>query len=77
MNGNALYVCSVMGWDVASCVSGMAFKCGRKIINEPLLQAGMVAISPQMFKSKFKPLQTSIQTMKSILRCVCVSLYLT
>ena len=46
---------TVTGWGVTSCVCSMAFLCGSTLVKVPLLQAGTVAIWPQMFKSYVKP----------------------
>ena len=50
---------TVMEWDVKSCVCGMAFLCGNTLGKVALLQAGMVVIWLQMFKSNVKPQQTN------------------
>ena len=41
------------------CVCGIAFLCGSTLVKVPLLQAGTVAIWPQMFQSDVKPKQTN------------------
>ena len=45
---------TVTGRGVMSCVCGMAFLCGSTLAKVPLLQAGTVAIWPQMFKTDVK-----------------------
>ena len=52
---HVLCLYTVMGWSVMSCVCGMAFLCGSTLVNVPLLQAGTIAMWPQMFKSDVKP----------------------
>ena len=42
-----------------SCVCGMPFLCGSTLVKASLLQAGTVALWPQMFKSDVKPKQTN------------------
>ena len=38
-----LFLYTVTGWGVMSCVCGMAFLCGSTLVKVPLLQAGTVA----------------------------------
>ena len=52
---SALYLFTVTGWGVKSCVCGMAFLCGSTLVKVSLLQAGTIVIRPQMFKSDVKP----------------------
>ena len=54
----ALCLYTVTEWGVMSCVCGMTFLCGSTLVKVPLLQAGTVAIWPQMFKSDVEPKQT-------------------
>ena len=54
----ALCLYTVTKWGVMSCVYGMTFLCGSTLVKVPLLQAGTVAIWPQMFKSDVEPKQT-------------------
>ena len=53
-----------------SCVCGMAFLCGSTLVKVSLLQAGTVAIWPQMFQSDVKPKQTK-QTKSRVERSLC------
>ena len=57
----SLYFYTVTGWGVMSCVCSMAFLCGSTLVKVPLLQAGTVAIWPQMLQSDVKPKQTNKQ----------------
>ena len=41
------------------CVCGMPFLCGSTLVKASLLQAGTIALWPQMFKSDVKPKQTN------------------
>ena len=41
---------TVTGWGVMSCVCGMVFLCSSTLVKVPLVQAGTVAIWPQMLK---------------------------
>ena len=49
---------TVTEWGVMSCVCSMAFLCGSTLVKVPLLQAGIIAIWPQMFKSDIEIKQT-------------------
>ena len=54
INKSAPCLYTVTGWVVMSCVCGMTFLCGSTLVKVSMLQAGTVAIWPQMFKSDVK-----------------------
>ena len=67
--GNCVFQCDfphqwIAQWQVVSLsvyCDGAAFLCSSTLLKVPLLQAGTVAIWPQMFKSEVKPHPTNKQ----------------
>ena len=45
---SALYLYTITGWGVMSCICSMKFLCGSTLIKMPLLQVSTVAIWPQI-----------------------------